>query len=151
MADEADDSLDSLIGDIAVKHGVAVSRDDPLLILQTIFRHFMEQGAKAQEATLESFKEEMEGVSLRWGLDAKGKADRVLTTALAESRDAMIQAMQDGAKVAVSAVQAEMEQARASLAQERLVTRRYSIYAIGASLFTAFVTFASLCVWLLFK
>jgi hypothetical protein len=151
MADDADDSLDSLIGDIAVKHGVAVSRDDPLLILQTIFRHFMEQGAKAQEATLESFKEEMEGVSLRWGVDAKGKADRVLTAALAESRDAMIQAMQDGAKVAVSAVHSEMERARASLAQERLITRRYSIYAIGSSLFTAFVTFASLCVWLLFK
>ncbi|MDR8093135.1 conjugal transfer protein TraM [Burkholderia gladioli] len=151
MADSLDEAIDALIGEIAVKHGVAVSRDDPLLIMQTIFRHLSAQGVAAQEEALERFKEDMEGVSLRWGVDAKGKADRVLTTALAESREAMTQAIQDGARAAVSAVQSELSKTQAALSEERLATRRYSIYAIAASSLSAFVIFSSVCIWLLFK
>jgi hypothetical protein len=151
MADVLDDPLEPLIREIAAKHGVAVSRDDPLLILQTVFRHLMAEGSEATKELLEHHKEEMEGVSLRWQVDAQGKAERVLSAALVDSKELVAQVMQEGAKLAVASVRSELDAARAGIAQERLVTRRYSLYAIGASLFTSAVVILSLAVWLVWK
>jgi hypothetical protein len=44
------DNVDELIKEIAVKHGIAVSRDDPILILQTINNRLMQDSEKAQDA-----------------------------------------------------------------------------------------------------
>ena len=47
------DNVDELIKEIAVKHGIAVSRDDPILILQTINNRLMQDSEKAQQAMLD--------------------------------------------------------------------------------------------------
>ena len=41
--------VEELIQEIALKHGITVSRDDPILILQTINKRLMEDSAKAQQ------------------------------------------------------------------------------------------------------
>ena len=69
------DQVEELIKEIAAKHGIAVSRDDPILILQTINNRLLQDGAKAQQAQLDQFKQEMEALSIRWENDAKGKAE----------------------------------------------------------------------------
>ncbi len=56
------DNIDELIKEIAVKHGIAVSRDDPILILQTINNRLMQDSEKAQQGMLDHYKEEMEEV-----------------------------------------------------------------------------------------
>ena len=61
------DNVDELIKEIAVKHGIAVSRDDPILILQTINNRPMQDREKAQQAMLDQYKEELEALALRWG------------------------------------------------------------------------------------
>ena len=68
------DQVEELIREIAAKHGIAVSRDDPILVLQTINNRLLEDGAKAQQVQLDQYKQEMEALSLRWGNDAKGKS-----------------------------------------------------------------------------
>ena len=40
------DPVDHLIREIAVKHGVALGRDDPILILQTLNAQLLEEGAR---------------------------------------------------------------------------------------------------------
>jgi len=50
------DNVDELIKEIAVKHGIAVSRDDPILILQTINNRLMQDSEKAQQAMLDQFR-----------------------------------------------------------------------------------------------
>ena len=69
------DQVEELIKEIAAKHGIAVSRDDPILILQTINNRLLQDGAEAQQAQLDQFKQEMEALSMRWENDAKGKAE----------------------------------------------------------------------------
>ena len=73
-----DDPVDELIKEIAGKHGIAVGRDDPIMILQTINARLLADSAKAQQAMLERYKEELEALSARWSSDAKEKAERVL-------------------------------------------------------------------------
>ena len=101
--------VDDLIKEIAVKHGIAVGRDDPILILQTINQRLMQDSAKAQQAMLDQYKQEMEDLARRWGNDSKNKAERVLNAALAASRDTMGKAMQEGAVVVTETIRREME------------------------------------------
>ena len=41
------DQLEELIKEIASKHGIAVSRDDPILVLQTINNRLLQDSSKA--------------------------------------------------------------------------------------------------------
>jgi hypothetical protein len=62
---------DELTKEIAGKHGVAVGRDDPIMILQTVNARLLEDSAKAQQEMLERYKEELEALSARWSSDAR--------------------------------------------------------------------------------
>ena len=105
------DKIEALIGDIAARHGIAVGRDDPILILQTINERLIEESAAAQQETLDRFKEELESIAHRWGEDAKSKAERTLNAALAAGKDAMMKGMQAGAKAAAEAARQEVDAA----------------------------------------
>nr|WP_011255191.1 conjugal transfer protein TraM [Achromobacter xylosoxidans]CAI47874.1 conjugal transfer TraM protein [Achromobacter xylosoxidans A8] len=136
----SDDKIEELIREIAVKHGIAVGRDDPILILQTINTRLMLDSQAAQQEILDRFKEELEAIAHRWGDDAKGKAERTLNAALAASKEAMAKGMQDGGKAAAEAVRRELEAAAAQLAAPIREARRVSymnIVAAGMAVFAA--------------
>jgi ribosomal protein L18 len=111
------DPVDQLIREIAAKHGVAVGRDDPILVLQTINAQLLEDGAKAQRAMLQTHKEELEAIAQRWGSDAKDKAERILSAGLAASKEAMARAMQEGALLSTASMRSEIDQALGSITQ----------------------------------
>ncbi|MFO3471965.1 conjugal transfer protein TraM [Legionella pneumophila serogroup 1] len=87
--------LDKAIQEIAIKHGVALSKDDPILILQTMNDRLIEETRQAQAEMLARFREEMEAISSRWKDDAKEKAEKVLNAALTSSKVAMAKSFQD--------------------------------------------------------
>lgn len=103
------DRIEETIKEIAAKHGVAVGRDDPILILQTINDRLMKDSARAQEELVDRFREELEALAHRWSEDAKTRAERVLNVALSASKDAMIKSMEDGAQAAADQVKAGVE------------------------------------------
>lgn len=104
------DKIEDLIREIAVKHGIAVGRDDPILVLQTINTSLMADSAAQQQEILDRFKEELEGIAHRWGEDAKGKAERILNAALAASKEGMAKVMKDSAASAADAIRREVEE-----------------------------------------
>lgn len=83
------DKINETIHDIAVKHGVVLGKDDPVLILQTMNEKLLEENRKAQQEMIAQFKEEMENISSQWKDDAKDKAEKVLNAALSSSKEAM--------------------------------------------------------------
>ncbi|HIF0226148.1 TPA: conjugal transfer protein TraM [Legionella anisa] len=83
------DKFDAAIQEIAIKHGVLLSKDDPILILQTMNDRLIEETQQAQAAMLAQYREEMEAISSQWKDDAKEKAEKVLNAALASSKEAM--------------------------------------------------------------
>ena len=103
------DSVDELIREIAAKHSIALSRDDPILVLQTINNRLLQDSAKVQQAQLEQFKSELEALCLRWGMDAKDKAERIVNASLAASKDAAAQIVHESAQKSSAAVRKDIE------------------------------------------
>jgi len=141
----ADDKIEAIIKEIAAKHGIAVGRDDPILILQTINEKLMRDSAVAQQAILNTFKEELEDIAHRWGDDAKNKAERTLNAALLASREEMMKVMQEGAKVAAESVRREVEAGISKIAAPIRESKRVAFMNMAAAIMTVFT--AGLVLW----
>ena len=127
------DKLEELIKEIATKHGIVVSRDDPILVLQTMNYRLLQDSAQAQQVQLDRYKEEMEALASRWGNDAKGKAERILNASLQAGKDAMLQAMQEGGKATTAAAAAEIEAALSRLHEPMREAYRIAVLNVVAS------------------
>jgi len=103
-----DEKIEQLIREIASKHGIAVARDDPILVLQTINHRLLQDSVDAQQAMLDQYKQELEGVANRWGMDAQQKAERVLNSALGASREAMALMAQSASTAASAAIEEKL-------------------------------------------
>lgn len=103
------DKIEEIIKEIAARHGIAVGRDDPILMLHTINAELLRESTDAQQEILDHFKSELEEISQRWGDDARNKAERTLNAALTASRDAMLEAMQTGGEKAAAIIQREIQ------------------------------------------
>ena len=143
------DQVEELIKEIAVKHGIAVSRDDPILVLQTINNRLMQDSSKAQQIQLDQYKEELEAMALRWGTDSKTYAERILTAALAAGKDSMNQGMQEAAKVTAAAVRAEIDQALARVSAPIQDAQRIAKLNVVASCITLLA--AAVALWVVLR
>ena len=118
--------LDELIREIASKHGIAVGRNDPILMLYTLNEQLTRDMAQVQSEIIDTFKGEMEFVFQRWEGESSRLAENSLNAALAASREVMHQSMQEGAKMAGEAIKEELSNSLSQLAKpvqaaERLV------------------------------
>ncbi|WP_431064747.1 conjugal transfer protein TraM [Methylotuvimicrobium sp.] len=141
----ATDKIEETIKEIAVKHGIAVGRDDPILILQTINERLMQDSAAAQQEILDHFKEELEAIAHRWSDDAKNKAERTLNAALTVSRETMTQTMQEGAKSAAELIRREIKAASAQFAAPIREAKRVALMNLIAAGMT--IIAAGLVLW----
>ena len=130
------DAVDELIQEIAKQNGVAVSRDDPILVLHTINSRLLADSSRAQQVILDTFKEELESIAYRWSGDAKEKAERILNAALTASRDAMNKAMQDNAKMTAEAVRAEVDGALQRVSKATQEAKNLAIFNVVAGCMT---------------
>jgi hypothetical protein len=139
------DQINDLIRLIAERHGIAVSRDDPIFVLQTMNDRLMQDSLKAQEAQLAQYKEELEGLALRWGEDAKGKAERIVNVALAATKGTMSQLMDEGARRNADSVRAEIEASLARLDTSIRESARIGLLNVLAACIT--LVAATLTMW----
>ena len=86
---KVNDQVDELIKEIAIENGMAVSREDPIMVLQTINNRLLKISSEAQQEQLDQYKSEIEDFAKRWGSNAKDKAERILNASLAASKEAM--------------------------------------------------------------
>ncbi|MEY3759921.1 MAG: hypothetical protein RIR39_1412 [Pseudomonadota bacterium] len=131
-----DSELEELIKEIAVKHGIALSRDDPILILQTLNNRLLQASQKAQQALLDQYKAELEELSLRWSADAKEKAERILNASLDASKVAMEQLMRAGAKEVITTIKTEVDASLYRISSLIKNTNRISLMNMLASCIT---------------
>ena len=137
--------VEELIKEIAVKHGIAVSRDDPIFVLQTVNHHLMRDSARAQQAILDRYKEELQVIVQTWSADAKGIAERVLNVAMTAAKEAMAKVMEQGATTAAESMRAEINQALDRVAENLRHSRRIVVLNLAASVLTLIA--AGLSLW----
>ena len=128
--------MEETIKEIAAKHGIAVGRDDPLLILHTLSNRLLQDSQKAQQALLDLYKSELEGISLRWSTDAKEKAERILNVSLDASKTAMERLLWAGAKEVVTTIKAEVDASLNLISRPIKNANRIGLMNIAASCIT---------------
>lgn len=98
------EAVEELIKEIAVKHGIAVSRDDPIMILHTINERLLKDGIHAQQTLLKALKEDMEVVYQRWHSEANEKAELILNSSLDASRTQLIETLHAETETILSSI-----------------------------------------------
>jgi hypothetical protein len=132
--------VEELIREIAANHGIAVGRDDPIMILHTINKRLLMDSHNVQQELLRRFEENLEAATKRWGDESKARAERIVNAALDASRQTLDEAAAIGAKSAVDAVRKEMERG-ANVVTDRVNSLRWlvmvnvvaSVVALGAA------------------
>ncbi|MBL8075585.1 MAG: hypothetical protein JNL29_14550 [Nitrospira sp.] len=84
-----EDPTDDLLKDIASKHGVALDRADPILMVQTMHARLLAESRSAQHAMLEDYRTTLEGLLDRWSTETTAKAERIVTASLTASTETM--------------------------------------------------------------
>ena len=130
------DKIEQIVREIATKHGIAVSRDDPILILQTINNRLLLDSANAQQLMLDRYKEELEMIALRWGNDAREKAERILNASLAASKQTMGLMLEEAARKTAETVAAEIELTLARVVRPLQDARRVALLNLVAAVIT---------------
>lgn len=139
------DQFESLINEVAIKHGVVLGRDDPILILQTMNAKLMEENSKTQQLILNQYKEDLEGIALRFGNEAKEKSERILNASLIAAKETMANVLEESAKTTATMIQKDIEKllAHASgilgrtkrIAMINLVASSLTLIAVGMVVF----------------
>lgn len=84
-----DDPTDDLLKEIASKHGVALDREDPILMVQTMHARLLADSRSAQQAMLEDYRKTLETLLERWSAETTAKAERIVTASLTASTETM--------------------------------------------------------------
>ena len=139
------DQLEEIIREIATRHGIAVSRDEPILVLQTINNRLLLDRAKAQQIMLDHYKEELEALASRWGKDAREKAERILNASLDASKEVMNDMLKEAAKASAVKVGLELDGALAKVAAPVSDARRLAMLNVVAACLT--MAAAAIVMW----
>ncbi len=84
-----EDPTDDLLKEIASKHGVALDREDPILIVQTLHARLLADSQSAQQAMLEDYRTTLESLLDRWSAETTAKAERIVTASLTATTETM--------------------------------------------------------------
>jgi hypothetical protein len=139
------DRVHDLIGEVARKHGMAIGRDDPILVLQTINERLLQDSSAAQQALLDTYKEELEALASRWSTDAADRADRIVQAALAGSKETVASIVAAAAMTTSASVQTEVDAALSRIAVRLQDARRIAILNLVAACIT--LVAAGIVVW----
>jgi hypothetical protein len=139
------DVVEDLIGEVARKHGIAIGRDDPILVLHTMNDRLVRESAAAQQVLMDALKQELEALASRWSMEATDRADRILQAALAGSQEAIASAMREEAVVTGASVRTEVERALAQVASRLQDARRIAVLNLAAACIT--LAAAGIVVW----
>ncbi len=140
---------DEIIKEIAIRHGIAVGRDDPIMVLKTINEILLKDSMTAQAEILSSFKSELEEAASRWDIAANEKAQKMLNVSLDASKKAMNSVLDAGLKTAIeeihSSLKADKKSAMELIHISMKENRRVTMLNMFASALT--ITAAALAVF----
>lgn len=139
------DIVEDLIGEVARKHGIAIGRDDPILVLHTMNDRLVRESAAAQQFLLDAFKQELELLASRWSMEATDRADHILQAALVGSQEAMASTMREEAVATGASVRTEVESTLARVAGCLQDARRIALLNLAAACIT--LAAAGIVVW----
>ena len=90
-----DEKIDKVIQQIASVHGVAVSKDDPIMILHTMNERLISDSKAAQQELLDNSRSQLEVTVPELSMAAKNHSDRDLNSTIETSKTEIARVMED--------------------------------------------------------
>lgn len=123
------DVINRIIEEVAVKHGISLGRDDPILMVYTINRQLMESSARIQQDTLEKYLCSMEKSAGRIHDQAACALDRKIR----EVSASMGQALQREAERLFSQQRKENQAINHHMIESHRKWRRFTVFNVAVS------------------
>lgn len=134
MNTSPENGFDDIIRDVAVRHGITIGQDDPLLVLHTLNDRMLEKSAALQKENLENFKKELSDTAYAWNRDAGTLAEKALNAAVRAGRETISAAADENARRTADAVRKEIDAVLSERLARTLETARlFSIINIVAA------------------
>ncbi len=128
--------LDEAIQQIASIHGVAVSKDDPIMILHTMNERLIQDSKAAQQDLLDNFKSEIELCVSELSMAAKNHSDRVLNSTLETSKTEIARVMEEQSHIIIERWKADLNSGLHEASKTMTTSRQTAILNIIASFIT---------------
>ena len=78
ITDPSEDGREAIIRAVAVKHGIALGKNDPILVLDTVNGLLMNKFAKRQDVLIHEFQIKLEAAADLWNKNMENKAKEML-------------------------------------------------------------------------
>ena len=131
-----DKRIDEVIQQIATDHGIAVSKDDPIMILHTMNDRLMLDSKAAQQELLDNFRSELEVTVSELSLQAKNRSDRILNSTITTSKNEVARVMEEQSSIIIERWKADLNAALSEAFKTMATSRQTAILNIIASLIT---------------
>lgn len=103
------DALHQIIDEVAVKHGFALDRDDPVLMIYTINRHLMQSSATIQQAMLDRYHQELDDSMRKWEIQAARQQNSTLQKIIDSTKENIANTLRTEMDVARNQLEADYQ------------------------------------------
>lgn len=103
------DALHQIIDEVAVKHGFALDRDDPVLMIYTINRHLMQSSATIQQAMLDRYRQELDDSMRKWEIQAARQQNSTLQKIIDSTKENIANTLRTEMDVARNQLEADYQ------------------------------------------
>ena len=131
-----DEKIDKVIQQIASVHGVAVSKDDPIMILHTMNERLISDSKAAQQELLDNFRSQLEVTVSELSMAAKNHSDRVLNSTIQTSKNEMARVMEEQSNIIIERWKADLHAEFNEACKTMTTSRQTAILNIIASFIT---------------
>lgn len=130
------DQIEEMIREIASEHGIALSRDDPILVLQTMNARLIKDHELAQQALLNQFKSELEVAASNWTEISKRNATQILNASINASRVTLETLINENSDVVVKKLNDERSACIAEIVEIARSSKIVAMLNIAAAFMT---------------
>ena len=131
------DDVNDLIRELAVEHGVALDRGDPILVLHTATRRILEgvlrQAQQAQAEALKQHRSELEAAAAKWHEDSKRTAAEFLQHVPVSIASGVSTELRKAASTAVGELEQALERHNKALSRATLTCALSAAVAVLAA------------------
>jgi hypothetical protein len=131
-----DEKIDKVIQQIASVHGVAVSKDDPIMILHTMNERLISDSKAAQQELLDNFRSQLEVTVSELSMAAKNHSDRVLNSTIQTSKTEISRVMEEQSNIIIERWKADLHAEFNEACKTMTTSRQTAILNIIASFIT---------------
>lgn len=128
-----DEKIDKVIQQIASVHGVAVSKDDPIMILHTMNERLISDSKAAQQELLDNFRSQLEVTVSELSMAAKNHSDRVLNSTIQTSKTEISRVMEEQSNIIIERWKADLHAEFNEACKTMTTSRQTAILNIIAS------------------